>query len=380
MLRHQYNWMLADRFDWWEMNRCAVNLCPLVCSIAEPREQPDYYNQKRSLVGLKQDRSWYKEIHSQVLQDMVKRVKLAFDRYLKGDCNGRRSGKPRFKGAGRYRSFTYPQASIDWIDGNRIELPKIGVLKVIWHRPLPAGFEVKSAIITHKADGWYVTLSLQDDSVPESTPDVDWDNAVGIDLGLKDFLVTSNDERVPVPQHFRKAQKKLAKLQRSVARKQKGSNRRKKAVNRVAKLHLKVARQRKDFHFKVWSWLLEKYDVIIHEKLNIKGLAKSRLAKSVLDAGWGQFLEIGESKAERAGKLTVPKNPNGTSIDCSGCGEKVPKTLADRVHECPVCGLFLCRDLNAAINIKKRAVGRTVQALRGDRDTEPKKREARAVA
>lgn len=380
MLRHQYNWMLADRFDWWEVNRCAVNACPLVCSIAEPREQPDYYNQKRSLVGLKQDRPWYKEIHSQVLQDMVKRVKLAFDRYLKGDCNGKRSGKPRFKGAGRYRSFTYPQASIDWIDGNRIKLPKIGAVKVIWHRPLPAGFEVKSAIITHKADGWYVTLSLQDDSVPESTPDVDWDNAVGIDLGLKDFLVTSNDERVPVPQHFRKAQKKLSKLQRSVARKQKGSNRRKKAVNRVAKLHLKVARQRKDFHFKVWSWLLEKYDVIIHEKLNIKGLAKSRLAKSVLDAGWGQFLEIGESKAERAGKLTVPENPNGTSIDCSGCGEKVPKTLADRVHECPVCGLFLCRDLNAAINIKKRAVGRTVQALRGDRNTEPKKREARAVA
>lgn len=366
MLRHQYNWMLADRFDWWEMNRCAVNSCPLVSSIADLREQPEYYGQKRSLVVLKLDRPWYKEIYSQVLQDMVKRVKLAFDRYLKGDCNGKRSGKPRFKGANRYRSFTYPQASIDWIDGNKIELPKIGAVKVVWHRPLPAGFEVKSAIITHKADGYYITLSLQDDSVPEASPNVDWDNSVGIDLGLKEFLVTSNDEQVDVPQYFRKSQKKLAKLQRFVSRKKKGSNRRKKAVNRVAKLHLKIARQRKDFHFKVWSWLLEKYDVIIHEKLNIKGLAKTRLAKSVLDAGWGQFLDIGANKAERAGKLTVAENPNGTSIDCSGCGERVPKTLADRVHDCPSCGLFLCRDLNAAINIKKRAVGHQARNLTGN--------------
>lgn len=370
MLRHQYNWMLADRFDWWEMNRCPVNACPLVCSIAEPREQPEYYGQKRALVPLKQDRPWYKEIHSQGLQDMVKRVKLAFDRYIVGDSNGKRSGRPRFKGAGRYRSFTYPQASIDWIDGNKIELPKIGALKVVWHRPLPDGFVVKSAIISHKADGWYITLSLEDKSVPESTPDVNWDNAVGIDLGLKDFLVTSNNERVEVPKYFRKSQKKLAKLQRFVSRKKKGSNRYKKAVNRVAKLHQKIARQRKDFHFKIWTWLLEKYDVIIHEKLNIKGLARTRLAKSVLDAGWGQFLEIGKFKAERAGRLTIPENPNGTSIDCSGCGERVPKTLADRVHDCPTCGLFLCRDLNAAINIKQRAVGHQARQLTGNVLTE----------
>lgn len=366
MLRHQYNWMLADRFDWWAMNRCAVNACPLTCSIAELRDNPEYYGQKRSLVGLKRDRPWYKEIHSQVLQDMVKRVKLSFDRYLSGDCNGKRSGKPRFKGANRYRSFTYPQASINWIDGSKIELPKIGAIKAVWHRPLPDGFEVKAAILTKKADGWYITLSLEDKSVPEVGADIDWDNSIGIDLGLKEFLVTSNDERVPVPQHFRKSQKKLAKLQRFASRKKKGSNRHKKALNRVAKVHLKTARQRKDFHFKVWTWLLGKYDVIFHEKLNIKGLAKTKLAKSVLDAGWGQFLEIGANKAERAGKLTVPGNPNGTSIDCSGCGEKVPKTLADRVHDCPSCGLFLCRDLNAAINIKKRGVGHQPRQLTGN--------------
>ena len=98
MLRYQYNWLLADRFDWWEMNRCAVNSCSLVQSIAEPRERPNYYSQKKSLVQLKQDRPWYGEIHSQVLQEMVKRVDLAFERFVKGDRNGKRSGKPRFRG------------------------------------------------------------------------------------------------------------------------------------------------------------------------------------------------------------------------------------------------------------------------------------------
>ncbi|EKQ70310.1 transposase [Leptolyngbyaceae cyanobacterium JSC-12] len=192
MLRLQYNWMLTERFQWWEGNRTPVNACPLLCHLPELKDQPDYYSQKRSLVPLKQDRPWYKEIHSQVLQDMVKRVKLAFDRYLNGDSNGNRSGKPRFKGKNRYRSFTYPQASIDWIDGNKIELPKLGVFKVIWHRPLPEGFNVKTAIITQKADGWYITLTLEDVSVPKFAPDVKptADNSIGIDLGLEKFWLT----------------------------------------------------------------------------------------------------------------------------------------------------------------------------------------------
>ena len=264
MLRHQYNWMLADRFDWWESNRCAVNSCPLVCSIAQTREQPEYYGQKRSLVGLKQDRPWYKEIHSQVLQDMVKRVKLAFDRYLKGDCNGKKSGKPRFKGANRYHSFTYPQASIDWIDGNKIELPKIGAVKVVWHRPLPEGFEVKSAILTHKADGWYVTLSLQDESVPEQTVDVvpDWDNSIGIDMGLEYSVADSEGDLIDYPRHLRAAESKLAKLQQKRELRPKGSVAGARLNQRIARLHQKIARQRYQFHCETANLLLSKADVI----------------------------------------------------------------------------------------------------------------------
>jgi putative transposase len=380
MLRHQYNWMLADRFDWWEMNRCAVNACPLICSIAELREQPEYYGQKRSLVTLKQDRPWYKEIHSQVLQDMVKRVKLAFDRYIKGDCNGKKSGRPRFKGANRYRSFTYPQASIDWIDGNRIELPKIGAVKVIWHRPLPEGFEVKSAIVTHKADGWYVTLSLQDDSIPNQVTDTipDWDNSIGIDMGLEYFIATSEGDLIEYPKHFRMAESKLARLQQKRELRPKGSVARKKLNQRIARLHQKIARQRYQFHCETADRLLSQSDVIFTEDLKVANMtkrckpkqdaggtflpngqaAKSGLNKSFADAGIGQFVnQILPFKAERAGKITIKVDPNGTSQHCAICLNRVSKALSDRWHSCPECKAEMPRDMNSGILIKKVGLG-----------------------
>lgn len=384
MLRCQYNWLLAERFDWWELNRCPLNACPLVSSITPPKEQPDFYTQQRSLVALKRERPWYKQIYSQVLQDMNSRVKLAFDRYLKGDSKGKRSGKPRFKGKGRYHSFTYTQAATDWLSGNRVSLPKLGQVKLILHRPLPAGFTVKTVCISKKAGGWYVTFSLVDSSVPEVNPALDLDKVIGIDLGLKAFLVTSEGGAVPIPQYYRKAQVKLAKSQRLLTRKRnKVSKRRAAQVRRVARVHFKVVNQRKDFHHKVAVSLVRRFDIVAHENLNIKGLARTNLAKSVHDAGWGAFISILANKAERAGCLTIAVNPSGTTQTCSGCSAHVPKTLADRWHSC-TCGLELDRDENAARNIKLRAVGvvgattlgHPVQARQGDRDTEPMKREA----
>jgi putative transposase len=380
LLRCQYNWLLAERFDWWELNRCPVNACFLVCSIAKPRERPDYYNQKRSLVPLKRERPWYKEVYSNVLQDMVLRVDRAFDRYLKGDSSGKRSGRPRFKGKGRYHSFTYPDAKNNWFTGNRVKLPKIGLVKLVLHRPLPEGFAVKTACVSRKADGWYVTLSLQDDSVPAVRPDINPDRAVGIDLGLKDFLVDSDGGRVAIPQHYRKAQRRSAKAQRALARKKnKASKRRAKQVLQVARVHARIANRRKDFHHKTAVALLRAHGVIAHENLNIKGLARTRLAKSVHDAGWGTFLSILANKAERAGCLAIAVDPSGTTQNCSGCDVPVPKALADRWHSCPNCGLELDRDENAARNILKRAVGHPVQARGGDRATGPTKREARPI-
>ncbi len=354
MLRYQYNYLLGQRFDWYERNRCPIDRCPLICHLPELRDKPNYYNQKASLTQLKIDRPWYKDIHSQVLQEVPKKVEITFERWLKGDSNGKKSGRPRFKGVGQYKTFTFPQFKRHHFSGDRITLSKIGDVKVIVHRQIPAGFDIKTVSVTKKADGYYVTLSLDDKTVPTIKPDFDADNIVGIDVGLIDFFVTSDNERISAPKFLRKAERKLKSAQRKVSRRKKGSNRRKKAIKKLGKQHKKVADTRKDFHFKTAKSLLDKYDVITVEKLNIKGLAKSRLAKSVNDAGWGQFITILSNKAENAGLKVIAVNPNGTSQECSSCGHKVKKPLSQRIHNCPVCHVSLCRDLNAAINIKNR--------------------------
>jgi putative transposase len=360
--RRQYNYRLAERFNWWQQNRCDINACPLICYLPELKDRPDFYSQKRDLVNSKVLFPEYKELPSHTLQDVIARVEKTFDRWLKGDINGKRSGQPRFKGQGRFRSIAFPDpVKSEHLDGRFLRLPKLGRLKMILHRPLPVGFKVKTAAIVKKGDGYYITLSLQDSSVPELTPDMPtMDNTIGIDMGLKSFLVDDAGEEVEIPQHYRKSEKRLKRMQRSLSRKKKGSNRRKKAVTRVARQHLKVANQRKDFHYKTAKKLLDKGKNVGHEALNIKGIARTRMAKSTHDAGWGTFLQILAIKAERAGLITIAVNPNGTTQDCSGCAQKVPKTIRDRWHSCPHCGLELDRDHNAAVNIKHRAVGHPV--------------------
>ena len=355
----QYNYRLAERFNWYFENRCDIDACPLICHLPELKDRPDFYSQKRDLVNSKKLFPEYKDLPSHTLQDVIARVEKTFDRWLKGDCNGSRCGKPRFKGQGRFRSIAFPDpVKPEHIDGRFIQLPKIGKLKMILHRPIPDGFKVKTAAIIKKVDGYYITLSLQDASVPALSPDAPkMENTIGIDMGLKAFLVTDEGEEVAIPQHYRKAEKRLKSLQRGLSRKKKGSNRRQKAIKRVGKAHLKVANQRKDFHYKTAKKLLSQGKHVAHEKLNIKGIARTKLAKSTHDAGWGQFLQILSIKAERAGLFAIAVNPNGTSQNCSGCGTKVPKELKDRIHSCPECGLTLDRDHNAAINIKYLAVG-----------------------
>ncbi|NER94690.1 MAG: transposase, partial [Symploca sp. SIO1B1] len=349
MLCAQYNYLLTDRFNWYEQNRSPVNACPLVCHLPELRVNPDYYSQKKTLPQLKKDRPWYKDIHSQVLQDVVKRVKVTFDRFVKGDSNGKRSGRPRFKPLSRYKTFTYPQIKHSCLQGNRIDFPLLGKVKLVLHRQIPKGFKIKTASISKKADGFYVTFSVDAQTVPEIKTDINPHSITGIDVGLKDFLTTSSGETVAIPQHYRKAQKRLRIIQKKVSRRKKGGSRRLKAIKLLAKQHKKVADKRKDFHFKTANQLLSKYDVIAHEDLNIKGLARTKLAKSVLDAGWSNFLSILTNKAEKAGLLVVPVSAHNTSLDCSSCGEKVPKKLHIRWHNCPHCGCSLDRDHNAAI-------------------------------
>lgn len=275
--RRTYNRMLGERFDWWENNRCAVNSCSIVsCGIAPLKDRPNYYSQQNSLVPLKAKYPQIGLVQSQVLQNVVKRVDLAMERFVSTDNSGKRSGRPRFKGKGRYRSLTFTQMKQTCISGNRISLPKLGSIKLVLHRPIPDGFKLKTANISLKADGWYVSLSLEDTSVPVLSPDFNTDNAVGIDMGLSSFLVTSLGETVPIPQFARRSEKRRKVLNKALSRKRKkGTTRRRKSGKRLAKHYQKVARQRKDFHYKTAGWLLDKYDLIAHEDLFIKGLAKT---------------------------------------------------------------------------------------------------------
>jgi len=218
MLRRHFNYALSQRFDGLRRTRCQIDRCSLVSEpIGDiPDKFPGYNFQAGELKQTKELFPVYKEIHAEVQQQNLKRLDKAWDRWMKPDLSGRKAGRPRFKKKGEMRSFTFPRINCPKAGVNRIEegvltLSKIGSMPVIMHRPLPEGFELKTATIVKKADGWYLGVSLEDSSVPSPKPIEEIKSAIGIDLGLKSFLVASTGESVSVQQHYRRTQKHLAR-------------------------------------------------------------------------------------------------------------------------------------------------------------------------
>jgi putative transposase len=234
-------------------------------------------------------------------------------------------------------------------------LSKIGRVKVRWSRPVEG--IINAATMSQEADGRYVRFSCADVSC-EPLPIAHQE--IGIDVGWKAFLTTS--QSIPVPNHrwLRKMERTLKWHQRRVSRRKKGRHRRKKAVKGLAKCHQTVRRQRLDFHCKTANQLVRENDVISHEALPVRTMVKNRrLAKSISDAGWSQFLTILAFKAACAGREVSAVPPAYTTQDGSGCGERVPKSLSVRTHIWPECGLIMDRDENAALNSKR--VGQTLR-------------------
>ncbi|MCL1474753.1 RNA-guided endonuclease InsQ/TnpB family protein [Argonema antarcticum] len=386
LLRRHYNYSLGQRLDWLSRTRCSIDRCSLVSEpIGDiPEQFPNYNFQAGLLKQTKELFPEYKYIYHDVQQQNLKRLDKAWDRWIKPDKSGKRGGRPRFKKVGELRSFTFPRVNCAkagaHINNGILKLSKIGKIPVIVHRSLPHGFVLKTCTIVKKADGWYVCISAEDETVPTPKPIDTVKTAVGIDVGLKEFLTTSDGEVVPIQQIYRKAQNHLARQQRFLVRQEKGSNSYKKQQNKIAKIHQRIQRQRKDFHYKTAHQLVRAYDLIAVEDLQIKNLARnSKLAKSILDAAWSQFITILESVAVKCGVHIVKVNPHNTSQDCSGCGIKVPKTLSVRTHCCPKCNLTMDRDENAAINIlikALQAVGLIVSAGGGLVGRQPVKPEA----
>lgn len=292
----------------------------------------------------------YKQIGSQVLQDVLRRLDKAFAVFFRRVKEGHpRPGYPRFKGRYRYNSLTFTQAG--WKMDKRLHLSGVGALRVKMHRPIEG--TIKTVTIKRDVDHWYVTFSCEVDVEPVPMQDKP---AVGIDMGLEYYASMSDETHIENPRYYRKSQAVLARRQRSMERKRKGSGKRAKAGVLVRKAHRKVASQRRDMQHKAARRIVQTYGAVAVEDLNIAGMVRNHsLAKNISDAAWGQLIAILKSKAASAGSLVVAVNPSGTSQMCSACGAKSPKTLGDRWHTCAVCVLSLQRDVNAARNILQRA-------------------------
>jgi putative transposase len=338
--RWLYNHALAHRKDTWEHTARSLG----------------FAQQSAALPAMKKALPFLPLVHSQVLQDVLHCVDRSFENFFRRCRNGEKPGYPRFKGAGWYDSFTFPQwgNGVNLRDG-RLYLSGIGTLRLAKDRPLHG--IPKTCTLIRRADGWYACIPCE----VEPCPFPETGQSIGVDLGIETFATLSNGEPIENPRLYRHAQKQLRKAQRRLSRRVKGSNRRNKARVLVARAHLKVKRARLDFCHKVALDLVKRFDVIYVEKLNIRGMVKNHpLAKAISDAGWGLFLNVLRAKAASAGRVVVAVNPAGTSQTCSGCGAHVPKTLKDRWHTCPHCDRSLHRDHNAAIRVVQVGGGTAV--------------------
>jgi len=265
-----------------------------------------------------------------------------------------RVGFPRFKQPNQWHSFQLRQWNADVrVDGRHLIVPKKlgGRIKIKLHRPVEG--TPKTVYLVMRADGhWYALLVCETPPVTDGVPTDDTRPAIGIDAGLTSFLTDSTGDTIPHPRFFRTAQKTLRRKQRALSRRQTGSNRRKKAARSVAQTHLKIERQRRDFHFKVAHHYALLYALIVVEHLHIAGMVKNRrLSTSILDAGWAEFLHILQSKAESAGSEVRRIDARYTTQRCSKCGELTPKSLSVRTHVCQHCSFVMDRDQHAALNI-----------------------------
>lgn len=315
-----YNAALQERRDAWKLNRVNVNL----------------YDQSAQMPAIRKIRPELLTVNAVMLRESLHRVDKAFKAFFRRVQAGQKPGYPRFRSGRRYNSLTFPIAR-DYLRTDKVRIPSIGFVKIKLHRLIEG--RTKQLEIKREAGKWYALFSVECVSQPLSPAVLE----IGLDLGLTSFATLSDGREIP-RSRFTDAGARAVKIAaRKVARRKKGSHRRRKAVQLLQRAHIKVRNQRADFHHKESRKLVNEFGFIAVEDLNVKGLASGMLAKSVNDAGWGQFLRVLAYKAESAGRVFVAVNPSGTSQECL-CGARVEKKLKDRWHECKECGLSEQRD------------------------------------
>jgi putative transposase len=362
--RHLYNLALADRKNAYEAEGVSRT-----------------YEDQAAMLTVERRNGNFNGIYAHCLQDVLRRLDKSYKAFFRRVKAGEEPGYPRFKGKGWYKSFAYPDSETGYkIKGSKLALSKIGSIRIFKHRVV----EGKIKTCTIKKDNlghWYAILVSEIEDVPQIEPKT----AIGIDVGLKSLVTLSTGEAIQYPRYYVKMQGKLAAAQRSKDSKKKGSKNRAKARIKEAKISKRVTNLRDEFLHQVSRKIVDSADLIVFEmfqiaiwnsssgswkNLNIQGMLKNHhLAKHIQDHAWGKLIQFTRSKASKAGKIVELVDARYTSQKCSQCGIMVPKTLADRTHICPNCGLQMDRDVNASINIRTlglrgRAYGDTAIADR----------------
>jgi putative transposase len=334
--RKVYNKTLAMRKAAWEHEKRNVT----------------YYETKKMLPVWKEEEPWLKEVYSQVLQNVTERVDLAFQAFFRRLKAGEKPSYPRFKGYGRYDSFTFTQSGFK-LNG-KLSLSKIGDVKIRLHRPVEG--TIKTLTIQRDSLGnWYACFSCEVEPKPLPVSS----EMVGIDLGLTTFATLSNGETINRERWLKQDEKDLKRIQRQVNRLAKGSPERRKAIKALNHVHTRIKNRRTNFAHQQSCKLINRYGLIVFEKLDIQQLeskGNKTINRGIADVAWGQFRRFSAYKAVEAGRASLEVEPRGTTQECSGCHSIVPKDLSVRVHHCSNCGLKLPRDLNAALNILARGL------------------------
>ncbi len=341
-----------------------LNLCQNLynCALEERREAYRLqrktisgYSQANELPEIKRENPEYKDVSSQVLQQVLERLDRAYKAFFRRvKAHNGKPGFPRFRGKDRYDSFTLKNTG--WhLENNYLWVNNVGRFKMRLSRPIQGA--IKTITIRRTpTNKWYACFSC--DEIPkELLPQSD--KVAGLDVGIKSFLVDSEgNPPIGNPKFLNHTLMELRVRQRKLARAKKCSSRRQNAKLQVAKVHEKIVNQRRDFHHKLANDYIKNYGVIVFEKLQIRNMVRRHtLARDISDCAWGQFFEFLDYKAEYAGRIIVKDNPRNTSKKCHVCGAiNKELKLSDRTWTCLNCGTIHDRDENAAVNHKNEGI------------------------
>lgn len=312
------------------------------------------YEQYRDLTDVRASGIGPTMMSCSAMRSPLQRVDWAFRAFFRRVQAGETPGYPRFRSRRRCDSLTWDSA---WsLRDGRLALQGVGHIKVNWHRALPVTAKIRGVTVRRSAGRWHAcfTLAVQAPT-PSNRPSLP---NLGLDLGVQTFAALSTGELVKGPRAYRSASRRLRIAQRRVTRRAKGSLRRNKASLLLARKYERIRNIRRNHAHQLSRRLVSQFGLIAVEDLNVRGLSRGRLAKDVRDSAWAEFVAMLDYKAEDAGIKLVKVPPSATSQICSDCQTSVVKSLKDRMHRCPNCGLVLDRDVNAARNILRLGMSR----------------------